>query len=289
MKHFLPILRITKAKFAFIALAATLLASSQARAEFILDLTKVNASYDLAAGTAGGISSFQQTNPQSTGTGVLDSFLRLHANKTEQGFNTDAKLPDNSPALQDVVGGIWTHSLKITNLTKFKNPAGLPAGEYFKFVLDVNQNEKVNISLNQLQLYITGDPALTTLAGATKVYDLDNAGAATPKPGGSGPGYEIQLDFSLNSGSGSGDMFFWVSTDILKGQDLKANPYMVLYSQFGNPPGEFASNDGFEEWAAYTNEPGVPLGVPAPASLVLFAIGGGCCFGVYRRRKPHVT
>src|SRR5262249_15406227 len=277
---------------ALIATAVALVfASAQARAEWILDLMSKGNAYNLAAGTAGGTSTFQQTDPQTTGTGVLDSFVRIQANGSEQGINTDAKLPDNSnPLLKDVTAGNFTHSLQIASLTTFKNPKGLPAGDYFKFVLDINQNGNNLLSLNQLQLYITGDKALTTLAGATKVYDLDNAGASTPLGStpaatGSGPGYEIQLDYALNSGSGSGDMFFWVNKSILDGQDLTKNPYLVLYSQFGTPPGAYGSNDGFEEWAAYTSTPGVPLGLPAPASLILFAIGGGCCFGAYRRRK----
>jgi hypothetical protein len=67
------------------------------------------------------------------------------------------------------------------------------------------------------------------------------------------------MDYSLASGSGSGDMFVYVKNSLFVG----SGPYVYLYSSFGNPDG---SDAGFEEWATRpgpTNPPTVPL----PASL----------------------
>src|SRR5512139_160516 len=47
-----------------------------------------------------------------TGTGVYEPFLRLHANDTESGLNTDG----NAHVTYDDVAGIWTHGLTFGQL-----------------------------------------------------------------------------------------------------------------------------------------------------------------------------
>jgi hypothetical protein len=59
---------------------------SPAKAGVTLDLTSAGSS-----GYIGG-AYFKQVDPQPTGTGVIDSFVRLSTNQDiEQGYNTDAR------------------------------------------------------------------------------------------------------------------------------------------------------------------------------------------------------
>jgi len=46
-------------------------------------------------------------NNQSSGTGIFDPFVRLQADPTEQGFNTDAAVT------LDAKSGKWTHAIKV--------------------------------------------------------------------------------------------------------------------------------------------------------------------------------
>src|SRR5262249_6956916 len=135
------------------------------------------------------------------------------------------------------------------------------------FLLDINQTgSKPLISLNKIQVFLGNAPDLSpnTFSGgvlnfggnATLVYNLD---------GGSGGNGTIELDFSLNSGSGSGDMFAYIPNALFTG----SNQWVYLYSQFGDPN---ATNDGFEEWATI-NGVVLPNNTPEPASLLLAATG----------------
>src|SRR5690349_8970398 len=106
---------------------------STVQAANVLDLTFAGAN-----GSING-SFFQQVNPQSTGTGVIDSFVRIQNNGTEQGFNTDG-----TPQF-DTKSGVFTHSLLKTDLQAFNlnTSTGVgtadPSGAYFRFLLDLNQ------------------------------------------------------------------------------------------------------------------------------------------------------
>ena len=66
------------------------------------------------------------------------------------------------------------------------------------------------------------------------------------------------LNYTLNSGSGSGDLWVFVKKSLFGG----SKSWVYLYSKFGDPNG---NNDGYEEWATVVghNTPSVPL----PASV----------------------
>ena len=84
------------------------------------------------------------------------------------------------------------------------------------------------------------------------VYDMN--------PGG-GFANGVLLNFDLNPGSGAGDMFLTIPTSFFTGVP---GQYVLLYSQFGTPPGAYPSNDGFEEWAVISGQV-----VPEPATATI--------------------
>ncbi len=190
-----------------------------------LDLTTAGASGFIAAAL------FLQSDPQPTGTGVIDPFVRLMNDGSEQGFNTD-----HSPLkgdLADVKPGPWTHSLLVGALLPVLHEGVL----YMRFLLDINQTgANPLLSLDELRIYTSADPALSSnaaLFAENLAYDI-------------GAGNRVLLDYSLNSGSGSGDMFLYLPASVFAGLE---DQYLYLYSKFGSSGGVYATNDGFEEWA----------------------------------------
>src|SRR6185295_12104699 len=133
--------------------------------------------------------------------------------------------------------------------------------QYREFVLDINESTSQNnrfLSMNEFELYQSNTNILTSFNKTTHtfaspanvttlVYDMDASGDKL-----------VRMDYSLASGSGSGDMFVYVRNSLFTG----AGQYVYLYSAFGNPDG---SDAGFEEWA--TRPASNPPTVPLPASL----------------------
>ena len=227
-----------------LGIAAVAAASITPASALVVDLTTAGSS-----GTVNG-ALFQQVSPQTTGTGVIDPFLRVQGNDVETGLNT---------SLSDVLGetktGIWTHDL-LLSAVPIVNVGGV---DYYQFLLDINQNKVGDnelLSLTKLELW-TKSGALTeanshddlTAQGAVKQWDLDGVEDST-----------IELNFILNPGSGAGDMFAYIPVGAL-GTDGSLNLY--LYTEFGLPG--HASNDGIEEWAVLTPA-GVGGGVPDAGS-----------------------
>lgn len=205
--------------------AALILVGPAAAGAADLDLTSAGASGSF------GTALFLQSDPQPTGTGVIDPFVRLMNNGSERGFNTDHSPLDGD--LVDVKPGTWTHSVLVGSLTAVLHD-GVP---YVRFLLDINQTSaNPLLSLDELRLYTATSPSLDSnaaLFAENLVYDM-------------GAGNRVLLDYDLNSGSGSGDMFLYVPAALFAGLE---NQYLYLYSVFGASGGDYATNDGFEEWA----------------------------------------
>jgi len=184
---------------------------------------------------------FVTVDQQSTGTGVIDSFVRISGNTDfVDGHNTSGR-----PLLNDE-----NNSPNFTRDLQIKNIPILTIGgvAYYEFLLDINQNSSEPLlSLDQVKICTSTQGGLTTANAcptAPLVYNLD---AATDN--------NVKLNYNLNSGSGSGDLFMYVPVSLFGA--TTPNTFVYLYSAFGstmyldsgNPPSLYGNNDGFEEWA----------------------------------------
>ncbi len=230
----------------------------------LLEARDVPAVLDLtAAGASGAVNEalFQQTNARPTGTGAISSFVRVQGTGVERGYNTDARplqLNENSSPR-------FTRSLRLSDVpvVVVDNVA------YRQFLLDINQKSSAPLlSLDELQIFLgdrgdlTGyDAGADKLAGRGAVYNLDGAGDSA-----------VLMNYSLNSGSGSGDAFVLVPDRVFASP--VADPNVYLYSAFGQTA---AANSGFEEWAVLPKTDVTGLG--SLAGKVYFDADGDGGFG----------
>jgi hypothetical protein len=229
-----------------------------------IDLTTTGAS-----GTVNG-AYFFQGSIQTTGTGVVQPFVRIQNNGTEQGYNTDG-----TPLPWDVKAGSFESTLPRTSL----QVATYGGNQYYQFALDINESQgRTNplLSLDDLRIY-TGniaDPTGTPpafMVNSLPRWSLDvfgNNGTILTNN-------MIKLDAGLSNGSGSSDMFALIPVSAFSGD---SNTYLYLYSKFGV---NNSSDGGFEEWWAITAP---PEQVPEPGSLLLLGSGLVTAGGFLRRK-----
>jgi hypothetical protein len=242
-----------------------------AGATIILDLTTAGAS-----GTING-AIYEQIDPQSTGTGVIDSFVQIQVggNVTEShAYNTtENNTLDVGPSDQH------NRSIFVADVAV----VDIGGTDYRRFLLDVNESSGQGeefISLDEVQIFI-GGTANSDEEGFTAGV-LDHDGTLVYRMD-AGMDNWVGLDYSLNSGSGSGDMFLYVLDSLFDPFD--DTDVVTLYSAFGQqgevedndfvPDGNYGTSDGFEEWSS-------PPDIPEPATLSLLIIG---LAGVAARRS----
>lgn len=220
----------------FLATAASLFLPLGAQAT-IVDLTTTTSS-----GTINGVQ-FQFADHPS-GTGLVQAFLRVQANGTEQGYNTSG-----TPVPFDDKAGTFTHDLTIANLMPTEVTVG--GVNYFRLLLGIDQlSASPNISLDQLQIYVgtTGSLTTTNLSSlGTLVYTFS-------------PGDAVYLNAKRSTGNGTGDMFALIPVSLFN--SFPTSDFVYLYSHFGNT---FATNGGFEEWSLFS---------PIPEASAFFPIFG---------------
>jgi hypothetical protein len=259
--------------------------------------------------TAGGIctdsyngstATYTQVAPQPTGTGYIDPFVRVGMQGSAgkdvvEAYNTKVDGVFNNSNEDN-----WNHEIT------FGQVGLLTVGgqTFMRFLLDINQTSaNPRLNLDEVQIFIskTANQSITSfngsgvlgLSNSLLVYRLDGNGQTSQND-------SISLDYSLNSGSGSGDMFLDIPIAMFNAAftaggtaydtDAERNgAFIYLYSKFGSNP--YENNDGFEEWRYIQGSPigGPPCtkpggcGVPEPGSMGLVAFG---LFGlaVMRRR-----
>jgi hypothetical protein len=227
---------------------------------------------DLTGGTTSGFINsalFIRTDDQSTGTGVIEPFVRLGGQGSGtivQGYNADSQ-SGTVPVMPDVKAGAWTHDIQLSAIPLVRLHGVL----YREFTLDINQAGASLLSLDTVRVYTRATPlsdasSTTLLANnATLRYDMD-AGD---------PLNVIYLKSSINNGSGSGDMRAYIPASAFG----SAADFVYLYSMFGAVGGNYEENDGFEEWAVRLNVPpptDVPDGGATIGFLGLALVGLGC-------------
>lgn len=207
----------------------------------VLDLTLAGSSGIIHGGL------FSQFTQPSGGSGSIESFVRISANRNvTQGYNTDAR----PVQFDESMNSSFTHAIRLGAIPMVIAPSG---GRYYQFLLDANQNSSGSdrlLSVDELRFYVTDtstpNPAkLSNYQAATRtltdtggrryapVFDLDDGGDSW-----------IKLDANLSSGSGAGDMIALIPVSRL-GTDL--NQYVYVYSKFGV---NHRNTSGYEEWAA---------------------------------------
>jgi hypothetical protein len=209
---------------------------------------------------------------QSSGTGVIEPFLRWQANDTETGMNTDAQTPP-----YDTKAGIWTHSVTLGDLL-IVNKGGI---DYYVFTLDINEpnQEQAFLTLNELRIYtvdqsaggaLADEIAVQGAAGSALNYDLDGTSDQT-----------IYTDYRVsNTGSGESDVDFYIPTSFFAGTSSTDYLYMVVNSGLAGDTNGLDSADGFEEIRAVlggsstsTTSTTSTTETPEPGTIALFGMG----------------
>jgi hypothetical protein len=221
----------------------------------VLDLTTAGAS-----GTING-ATFTQIPGFTAGTGLIDSFVRVQQNGGEDGFNASVR-------------PVMTNVNTDPNFTRDIRLSALPiVNGAYQVLLDINQTAaEPFLSLDALRVFTRPSllGALTTAAQLTDLtqaigiqqrYTLDIIGGADNT---------VKLDYSLNPGSGRGDMILSLPTSLFSGSS--PTDFVYIYSRFGDT---FAANDGFEEWSV---REATPVATPDQGStLILLGLGLATC------------
>jgi hypothetical protein len=206
----------------------------------LLSLPAQAVEYDLSLGGTQTINGaiFRTTDLQTTGTGVIGPFLRLGDKAVESGINSDE---GNANVYDATKTGTWTHDVQVADVA-LQEEAGIT---YLGFLLDINQTSaNPKILLTGFDLYIND----ATITDGTQDDPLDLLSLKYSMGANS-----LLLDYSLNPGSGAGDLLILVPTALFQGVEL--TDFLYLHATFEG------ANDGFEEFNLFG------LGRPTPGTF----------------------
>ena len=219
---------------------------------------------------------FWRADFQTAGTGVIDPIVRIQhdngrsnnshsPNGQEQGYNTSGR----AVQYDELTDPNFTKNLLLGEV-----PEVLIGGVIYKqFILDINEPNGGGhelLSLDKVNIYTSPAGSQTGLEGTlgTLNYSLaTNFGDNV-----------VLLDYSLNSGSGQGDMQMYVPLSNFAG--AAGTDFVYLYSYFGHLSNAYDTGDGFEEWAVRRASPPV---IPLPTAWVMGLAGLGVVAS--RRRR----
>lgn len=261
----------------------------------VLDLTTPGSSGTILSAT------YTQVPTQPTGSGFIDPFVRISAaaSPVVQGYNTTV-----DGVYQNGNDDTFNHEVTVGDIGLIDTNGSTAGGLVMRFLLDINQTgADPLLSLNEFQLYISSTPN-QSLEPALDLFETIPLGTLVYQMDGGGVDSRVELDYSLNSGSGSGDMIVDIPFELLNAAffaggfttaEAQNGAFIYLYSRFGETEG-MENNDGFEEWTAFEGQglpppcpPGEDCGpqvIPEPGTISLLALGLlGAAFAGKRRRR----
>jgi hypothetical protein len=214
-----------------------------------------------SSGTING-ADFQQYTDTGAGSGNIDAFVRIQSFGVQQGYNTDYR-GAGFPEFDENTSASFTHSILLSDVPLVTSD-GI---DYREFLLDINQNGQVLLSLDELRIALHDLPDMIGYSSifASPLYDLDL-----------GEDSYVMLDYSLNGGSGQGDMLAYIPDSFfMDAFGVYLGEHVYLYSKFGV---NSVADDGYEEWAHGING----SVIPEPTAVLLLGLGG---LAMLRRKR----
>ena len=230
------------------------------------------------------------------GSGVYRRLFQVNASgqqETEDGYNRAVTTNKNGSEFEEGIPTGFDPNLRINQLSATNG--------YYFFSLDSNENNNATdkwVSITEIQFYVGGttDPAIlpSTFSGlsslGTKVWDLQ----ANPIAGSRN---DVMLNDTLQSGSGTDNMYLLLPTSLFSGFDPQSFVYLyVSHGHLGTNESShgvrftgFGESGGFEEWSTFTqtsSNPPATFVTPIPElSASLMALTGTLMLALRRRRE----
>lgn len=247
---------------------------------------------------------FSTSGARPAGSGVIDSFLRVHdvgggaegGNGIERGYNSGSpRGPSNFPAgfpNYDAMSGNFTYNIQLGTVG-ITNQAG---ADYRTLLLDLNEPGGGQDGIDLTELRIFASP------NANVVVPQDAAGLAallTGNPFGGSVVFDLDVGadgdstaqlFDLFAGSGQFDVMILIPDALFAG--LPDTHFFYLFAQFEGPGGS-GPDGGFEEFAAAGDRSTITIvpptieveHAPEPASMLAWILLSGAALAGYRLRR----